>query len=242
MLETVGKKLAKARKAKRLTIEDVEHRTCIPHGRLRELEDDDYSHFANLTYAKNFLKLYSNYLGVDTAEYRQELSLYEVDDFGSDPLANEFAAAEGPKRKAGGGLGFVFLLLVAVGGGYFYFDHYIKSKEGGGKDSSVVEGAGEGIAGGGDTGRAAEPPGEVNEDARDPVPEEVAVPAPVEAATPVPAEIDAPVPAEIRNPVPAPGEGTVMLIGGEELPVLPAEVIEDDELEAGEEGMPAEND
>ncbi len=69
---SVGHQLMKARQARDLAIEDVAFETRIPHQRLREMENDDLSNFANLTYAKGFLKLYSKYLDLDLSDYLDE--------------------------------------------------------------------------------------------------------------------------------------------------------------------------
>jgi cytoskeletal protein RodZ len=73
MAYTLGKQLAQARSQQHLSVEDVAHRTRIPCSILRYLENDDYSHFPNLVYAKSFLKKYSSYLEVDSTEFMQEL-------------------------------------------------------------------------------------------------------------------------------------------------------------------------
>ncbi len=72
MARSVGKQLYEARTARGLCIEDVQHKTRIPCARLQELENDDYANFANLTYAKGFLNLYSKYLKLDISEYLAE--------------------------------------------------------------------------------------------------------------------------------------------------------------------------
>ncbi len=73
MANTVGKQLAQAREQQELSVEDVAHRTRIPANIVRYLENDDYSHFPNLVYAKSFLKMYSRYLEVDASEFLNEL-------------------------------------------------------------------------------------------------------------------------------------------------------------------------
>jgi cytoskeletal protein RodZ len=59
------------------SVEDVAFKTHIPASRLRELENDDFSNFANLTYAKGFLKIYSNYLELDLSEYLDQFNTSE---------------------------------------------------------------------------------------------------------------------------------------------------------------------
>lgn len=61
----IGKQLTQAREALGLLVEDVAHRTRIPAASVRHLESEDYSHFPNNVYAKNFLRLYSRFLKVD---------------------------------------------------------------------------------------------------------------------------------------------------------------------------------
>ncbi len=69
---SVGHQLMKAREARSLSVEDVAFETRIPHQRLRDMENDDLSNFANLTYAKGFLKLYSRFLKLDLSDYLDE--------------------------------------------------------------------------------------------------------------------------------------------------------------------------
>lgn len=66
---TIGKQLAQARLTRKASIEDIAFETRIPARKLREMENDDLSNFANLTYAKGFLKLYSRHLGLDFSDY-----------------------------------------------------------------------------------------------------------------------------------------------------------------------------
>jgi cytoskeletal protein RodZ len=72
MAKSIGKQLYESRIARGLSIEDVQHKTRIPAPRLQEMENDDYSNFANLTYAKGFLALYSKYLKLDIQDYLSE--------------------------------------------------------------------------------------------------------------------------------------------------------------------------
>jgi cytoskeletal protein RodZ len=67
MAETVGKKLCKARLAKGLTIDEAAHATKMRPDKILALENDDYSRFANNTYAKGFLVIYGRFLNIDVA-------------------------------------------------------------------------------------------------------------------------------------------------------------------------------
>ncbi|MDB6132496.1 MAG: hypothetical protein JWM59_739 [Verrucomicrobiales bacterium] len=69
---SVGQQMLHARLAHGWTIEDVAFQTRIPHTLLRDLENDDLSNFANLTYAKGFLKLYSRHLELDISSYLEQ--------------------------------------------------------------------------------------------------------------------------------------------------------------------------
>jgi cytoskeletal protein RodZ len=86
-MSSVGSQLMQARQARDLCIEDVAFATHIPHQRLRDLENDDLSHFANLTYAKGFLKLYSKFLDLDLSDYLDEFDTDAI----SDATCHEYA-------------------------------------------------------------------------------------------------------------------------------------------------------
>jgi cytoskeletal protein RodZ len=68
MVDSVGKRLQRARLAKKLEIDDVAEATKIRPERIIDLEGDEYGHFPNLTYAKSFLAKYSRFLEVDIEE------------------------------------------------------------------------------------------------------------------------------------------------------------------------------
>jgi cytoskeletal protein RodZ len=65
MVETVGRRLQKARQAKSLSVDEVAAATKIRPERIVDLEGDDLSHFPSLVYARSFLVKYAKYLGVD---------------------------------------------------------------------------------------------------------------------------------------------------------------------------------
>jgi len=69
MQGSVGQALRDARLEKKLTIGEVAHATKIRGSRISDLEDDDYTHFPNIAYARSFLVLYAKYLGVDISKY-----------------------------------------------------------------------------------------------------------------------------------------------------------------------------
>lgn len=68
-----GIQLRTAREERGLTVLDAAHETRIPPQRLIWLEQDNFAAFGSLTYARSFLKIYSQYLGVDVSELLAEL-------------------------------------------------------------------------------------------------------------------------------------------------------------------------
>ncbi len=68
MTETSGQKLRKAREKKQWTIDDVARSTRMHPDRVRDLEQDEYGNFPNLSYGRNFLVLYARHLGLEASE------------------------------------------------------------------------------------------------------------------------------------------------------------------------------
>src|ERR1700674_5184225 len=68
-MEGLGKKLQEARPARNLTLEEAGGMPKIPPGRLEEIENEDFSQFASLAYAKGFLLIYGKFLDVDVSQY-----------------------------------------------------------------------------------------------------------------------------------------------------------------------------
>jgi cytoskeletal protein RodZ len=73
-IQSIGERLRDERKKQGLSIEDVAHATRIHADTLLNLEADDYSAFASITYAKSFLKKYSSHLGVDASEALEQFA------------------------------------------------------------------------------------------------------------------------------------------------------------------------
>jgi cytoskeletal protein RodZ len=65
-MKTVGSILREARLARGWTLEKVEQATKIRVKFLQAIEDDDYSVLPSLSYAKGFVKNYSDFLGLDS--------------------------------------------------------------------------------------------------------------------------------------------------------------------------------
>lgn len=74
MSESIGKQLKQARLKRGLSVEDIAHETRIQEVMLRNLEEDDYSQFPSPTYARSFLSIYSECLGVDASEVIDAMS------------------------------------------------------------------------------------------------------------------------------------------------------------------------
>lgn len=70
---TLGAQLAAAREARGLPLEKAAHETRIRVQRLREIENDDLSHFSHPSYARMFLIDYAKYLGISVSEIRDFL-------------------------------------------------------------------------------------------------------------------------------------------------------------------------
>ncbi|MFO1484395.1 MAG: helix-turn-helix domain-containing protein [Verrucomicrobiaceae bacterium] len=60
-----GQMLAAARESRGLSLEDAAHETRIPVHRVRLLESGNLAAFGNLTYARSFIRAYSEFLDVD---------------------------------------------------------------------------------------------------------------------------------------------------------------------------------
>jgi hypothetical protein len=73
MVNSVGKKLQQSRLSKQLSIEEAARVTRIRPDKLMDLEEDNYSNFPSISYAKGFLLLYARFLGVDVREYADSL-------------------------------------------------------------------------------------------------------------------------------------------------------------------------
>jgi len=71
-METIGAKLKRIRLEKGLTLEDAHKRTKIHLNILKAVEEDSVVNF-NPVYIKGFIKIYSNFLGIDPAQPGIEL-------------------------------------------------------------------------------------------------------------------------------------------------------------------------
>lgn len=73
MPPTLGQRLRHAREQRKLSAEDVAFQTKIPASHVRDLEDNAYTSFGSLTYARSFLKAYADFLRIDATDVLQHL-------------------------------------------------------------------------------------------------------------------------------------------------------------------------
>jgi cytoskeleton protein RodZ len=76
-MEGLGQKLKEARMARGLTLDEAGRLTKIRPGRLEEIENEDFSQFASLAYAKGFLLIYGKFLEVDVTPYMEAFETSE---------------------------------------------------------------------------------------------------------------------------------------------------------------------
>lgn len=73
MLTPIGQTLKAARESRGLSLLDASHETRIPVAKLHLLEQDNYPGFGSMTYARAFLRRYSQYLQVDATKILNDL-------------------------------------------------------------------------------------------------------------------------------------------------------------------------
>ncbi len=76
-MEALGDKLKQARLARKITLEEASRVTKIRPSRIAEIEQEDFSSFPSLAYAKGFLLIYGKFLEVDVTPY---LDAFEISD------------------------------------------------------------------------------------------------------------------------------------------------------------------
>ncbi|HEX4641219.1 MAG TPA: helix-turn-helix domain-containing protein [Chthoniobacterales bacterium] len=77
-MEGLGKKLQEARLARGLTLDEAGRMTKIRPAQLQEIENEDFSQFASLAYAKGFLLIYGKFLDVDVSPYLEAFETSET--------------------------------------------------------------------------------------------------------------------------------------------------------------------
>jgi len=124
MSASVGQALREARLKKNLSVEEASRATKIRAARIVDLENDEYSRFPNITYARSFLLLYAKFIGVDISKYPTVeagstvgLADYEYLQSGEMPPGQQKRPeSKGPPEKPRWLiLFFVFLAMVSLG-------------------------------------------------------------------------------------------------------------------------------
>jgi cytoskeleton protein RodZ len=77
-MEGLGKKLREARLGRGLTLDEAGRMTKIRPAQLQEIENEDFSQFPSLTYAKGFLLIYGKFLDVDVSPYLEAFETSET--------------------------------------------------------------------------------------------------------------------------------------------------------------------
>ena len=106
MVETIGTQLRSARVAHGLNLDDAAHATKIRPARLADLENDVYTNFPNIAYARGFLAIYGRFLGVDVSPYLgafEDTNSFGLDDYQylRDESVAEFRAPRREVRTGG---------------------------------------------------------------------------------------------------------------------------------------------
>ncbi len=70
--ETIGQRMLAAREAKGLSHTEVSAATHMMEKHIRAIESDDFPALGAVVYAKGFIKLYSDFLGLDTESILKE--------------------------------------------------------------------------------------------------------------------------------------------------------------------------
>lgn len=141
-MPTIGQKLGETRRGKGITVEDVAHETRMHPNMILSIEEDDFSQFPSVAYARSFIRKYSEHLGVDLSSAMEELNSSTTGRLGDNELMGEmkktinkdrrFRLERQPKssrrrpEKPGGAplfLNFILITLI-IALGVFYFLGY----------------------------------------------------------------------------------------------------------------------
>lgn len=88
-MPTIGQKLGETRREKGLTVNDVAHATRIHPNMILSIEEDDFSKFPSVAYAKSFIRKYSGHLGVDLSAAMEHLNSGTTVRLGDNELMGE---------------------------------------------------------------------------------------------------------------------------------------------------------
>lgn len=110
----IGEKLRKARLEKGITYEDVVKDTKIRARYLQALEEEDWDAFPGNVYLKGFLRTYSNYLGLNDAEFIEQIKGIGIKEPEILNVPQKIEIPGRPRRKMGIVYGIIALLLLAA--------------------------------------------------------------------------------------------------------------------------------
>jgi cytoskeleton protein RodZ len=99
-MDTIGQQLKAARELKGVTASQAAAATHLKVQHVEALERDDYSRLAVPTYAKGFLRIYAEYLGLDPAPLLREYTARFVGQPVAAPAATPAAPADGSVFKS----------------------------------------------------------------------------------------------------------------------------------------------
>jgi cytoskeleton protein RodZ len=127
--------LRDARVAKGLELDDIAEITHVRRDYLLALEEGRYGDLPEDIYARNFLRLYAQAVGLDDVKLLERFSRERRAALGistvSDAVANSVREVT-PKRRNPAALWLPIVILVAVGGlGYFVFNRYLSPSNAG---------------------------------------------------------------------------------------------------------------
>jgi len=98
-MATIGETLSEARRRRGLSIEDVAHETHVRPNLIRSIEDDDFSAFPSVAYAKSFIRNYGDFLEVELESAMAALNSGVALPFGDHELAGEMQATMEKDRR-----------------------------------------------------------------------------------------------------------------------------------------------
>lgn len=123
-MEGLGKKLQEARLARGLTLDEAGRMTKIRPAQLKDIENEDFSQFASLAYAKGFLVIYGKFLEVDVTPYLEAFETSEtltVDGYSylqdapePEPVRPVVVRRRSSSPGGGGGRGSLMPLIIGV--------------------------------------------------------------------------------------------------------------------------------
>ncbi len=133
MRESLGSQFRVAREMRGLSIEDAARALRMKPARVADLEQDIYTNFASIAYAKGFVLNYGKLLGVDTKPYLADfdcshslgLNDYQYLSAAAPtahlrPLPREGESTGLPLGKLIGFVGVALLVILAAGFGFYY--------------------------------------------------------------------------------------------------------------------------